>query len=96
MLVLYLPNVHKVGVFIFLEKGPEKKARQFDFMAMFEEARKTAIERTNTVAEGNLIVWTSGANFTSARKSHFTPAGVVLDDSRALNDIIFNDVRENL
>ena len=24
----------------------EKKARQFDFMAMFEEARKTAIDRT--------------------------------------------------
>ena len=26
--------------------GSEKKARTFDFMAMFQEARKTAIERT--------------------------------------------------
>ena len=25
--------------------GGEKKAKSFDFMAMFEEARKTAVER---------------------------------------------------
>jgi len=29
----------------------EKKARQFDFMAMFEEARKTAIDRTADFAK---------------------------------------------
>ncbi|XP_060577211.1 WD repeat-containing protein 70-like [Ruditapes philippinarum] len=33
------------------EKVPEKKARQFDFMAMFEEAKKTAIERTKPTTE---------------------------------------------
>jgi hypothetical protein len=33
---------------------PEKKARQFDFMAMFEEAKKTAIERTKPTTEGKV------------------------------------------
>lgn len=33
------------------EKVPEKKARQFDFMAMFEEAKKTAVERTKPTTE---------------------------------------------
>lgn len=36
------------------EKGAHKKARQFDFMAMFEEARQTAIQRTvESKAESN-------------------------------------------
>jgi len=33
-------------IFELLFEGPQKKSRSFDVMAMFEEARKTAIERS--------------------------------------------------
>ena len=35
--------------------GSDKKARTFDFMAMFQEARQTAIERTQT-SRGNFVL----------------------------------------
>ena len=39
----------------FSNFGGPKKARQFDFMAMFEESRKTAIERS--AQNGNLFIY---------------------------------------
>ena len=32
--------------------GVPKKAQQFDFMAMFEEARQTAVQRTQASKDG--------------------------------------------
>ena len=46
----------------------------------------------STVTRMAILAYQTGlsAVFTSARKSHLTP------DSHTLNDVIFNDVRENL
>ena len=47
-------------VFLYLSlscASGKKHARQFDFMAMFEETRKTAIERSQPVL-GNYFIFT--------------------------------------
>lgn len=44
------------GVLKFISLTDGKKARQFDFMAMFEQTKKTAVERSqNTLGERLLL-----------------------------------------
>ena len=42
-------NLSVVKITIFAWFAGEKRARQFDFMSVFEEARKTAMERSEPI-----------------------------------------------
>jgi len=51
---LYIVNK---SLFYLFQLGNEKKAKSFDFMAMFEEARKTAVERNQDKVGMLEILW---------------------------------------